>query len=650
MYLSRIIIKNYRSIKELNLTFTQGKNVIVGKNNSGKSNILKAINLILGDFYPAYHKTQNITEDDFYLRDTSEPIYIFCELTRDKDEELNFEEIYANCNGFFVEGEYKRKEWDAAYSEYYSQGETKEYSFSKYDLNFFWKELAALFSHSKEKNKAKSYYINGKAKSFRPFENEFEDKYKFAYAFKAEMNEAQKIEKDIRFLYCKNEKCNWVHAFGATIRNEILQCAVIQSFRNPSLDFKINNYNWYGKFLKKYVSQNYDEIKEAFEDLKDVTDKTFGVLTKEINDSNFNIAFPGTKLSFQCTPDSKEDIHKSVMLYVDDGFTSLITDKGSGIQSAVIIGLFDYYTRNYLHCSCSLLLVEEPELYLHPQGRRVISYRLDQYIDNGKNQVILTTHAPEFIASAHENLNLILVKKEKDSATTAMNTNFKDPKEKQILLKTENSEIYFADLVILVEGGEKYILESYSKLYGKEISTELKENWINDYNISIIDVGGKTEFIKYSKKLNELKIKNYILADFDYFFDGFQDILNNYADGKLKDSLNQIKSQIGYSKTESPKKKNILQWNDKGKFIEKCIDYFKKEKFGESTFYILEGDLEFYYTDLAKEKLSHIDGKERKPIYIASELVDDENKITTFVDCREYKELFDLIVKELPEV
>lgn len=49
MYISRVVIKNYRSIKDLVLNFNPGKNIIVGKNNSGKSNIIKAIDIVLGD-------------------------------------------------------------------------------------------------------------------------------------------------------------------------------------------------------------------------------------------------------------------------------------------------------------------------------------------------------------------------------------------------------------------------------------------------------------------------------------------------------------------------------------------------------------------------------------------------------------------------
>src|SRR5260370_35631133 len=46
-------------------------------------------------------------------------------------------------------------------------------------------------------------------------------------------------------------------------------------------------------------------------------------------------------------PDNPDDSCRKFRFvpYVDDGFKSLLTDEGSGIQSAVIIGLFSYCTK-----------------------------------------------------------------------------------------------------------------------------------------------------------------------------------------------------------------------------------------------------------------------------------------------------------------
>ncbi len=43
-----------------------------------------------------------------------------------------------------------------------------------------------------------------------------------------------------------------------------------------------------------------------------------------------------------------------------------------------------------------------------------------------------------------------------------------------IITKTENAEMYFADTIILVEGGEKYILKELFKIY--------KDDLFLDYN------------------------------------------------------------------------------------------------------------------------------------------------------------------------
>ena len=54
MYVSKLLIRNFRSIEKQSLDFKPGKNVLIGKNNSGKSNIVKALDLVLGEKHPVY--------------------------------------------------------------------------------------------------------------------------------------------------------------------------------------------------------------------------------------------------------------------------------------------------------------------------------------------------------------------------------------------------------------------------------------------------------------------------------------------------------------------------------------------------------------------------------------------------------------------
>jgi len=70
MRLEQFTVQNYRSIEEVKIFFPKDKPVIVfGPNNVGKSNILKAMELLLGERHPAYMDFQ---DSDYFFRDKKE--------------------------------------------------------------------------------------------------------------------------------------------------------------------------------------------------------------------------------------------------------------------------------------------------------------------------------------------------------------------------------------------------------------------------------------------------------------------------------------------------------------------------------------------------------------------------------------------------
>lgn len=72
MHISKVVIQNFRSIKYLEF-FPSNICALVGHNNAGKTNILSALNFLLGEIFPS---KRGIELSDFYQRDTSNPIYI----------------------------------------------------------------------------------------------------------------------------------------------------------------------------------------------------------------------------------------------------------------------------------------------------------------------------------------------------------------------------------------------------------------------------------------------------------------------------------------------------------------------------------------------------------------------------------------------
>lgn len=74
MRISRIDIRNFRSIKELSVNFPEkGLFVLVGPNNAGKSNFIRALNVILGD---GWVSGERLEDYDFYRRDRDNRIII----------------------------------------------------------------------------------------------------------------------------------------------------------------------------------------------------------------------------------------------------------------------------------------------------------------------------------------------------------------------------------------------------------------------------------------------------------------------------------------------------------------------------------------------------------------------------------------------
>ncbi|MDI6602547.1 MAG: AAA family ATPase [Patescibacteria group bacterium] len=70
--IKKLIIENFRSIKKVEINLGP-MNAFIGPNNAGKSNIMKALNLILGENYPS---VRSFEENDFYNYDKSNPIKI----------------------------------------------------------------------------------------------------------------------------------------------------------------------------------------------------------------------------------------------------------------------------------------------------------------------------------------------------------------------------------------------------------------------------------------------------------------------------------------------------------------------------------------------------------------------------------------------
>lgn len=115
MKLKHVVIKNFRSIRRLEFNFPDSNLlVLVGANNAGKSNIIRAVNNILG---PDWWNNERLESYDYYARDRQNEIFI--SLTFDTGENVRFEWdeekgeyrlfLYEGLRGRYLTKEFKAK-------------------------------------------------------------------------------------------------------------------------------------------------------------------------------------------------------------------------------------------------------------------------------------------------------------------------------------------------------------------------------------------------------------------------------------------------------------------------------------------------------------------------------------------------------------
>jgi predicted ATP-dependent endonuclease of OLD family len=93
MKIKRVQIKNWRSIRLVDF-YPEDICILVGANNAGKTNILSAINFLLGDRFPM---PANLDDSDYYGRDRDNHLHIRLTLDHPEVSRIDFdtEEHYA---------------------------------------------------------------------------------------------------------------------------------------------------------------------------------------------------------------------------------------------------------------------------------------------------------------------------------------------------------------------------------------------------------------------------------------------------------------------------------------------------------------------------------------------------------------------------
>ncbi len=164
--------------------------------------------------------------------------------------------------------------------------------------------------------------------------------------------------------------------------------------------------------------------------------------------------------------------------------------------------------KNYKHQSFTILAVEEPEAHLHPVLQRLI-YR--EVLHNSNTSVIFTSHST-YITSVTPLNSIVHVRRIEKASEIFSTVNLKiDLKEKADIeryIDAKRGEIYFGKGIILVEGiTEEYIVPA---------SAKLQETPLDDFGIVVCNIDS-TNFKPYVQLLNTLHIPWILFTDGDYY-------------------------------------------------------------------------------------------------------------------------------------
>ena len=517
MYLKKMQLYHFRNFDNTTIDFQDGVNIIVGPNNSGKSNLLCAINMMnsMGGSSGSLHDfNKNDITNNFNKYKTEPPVI---EITYYIEHTLslnNFDDGILRVKNFIV---------------YADDGKAVADSDGKYIINAEVKlryELDAKFL-SEYKSVMNSV---SNAKEFMLALEKVIQFYSWGY-----------YNTTSEKLIPKNEVSN------------IFSIDLIPADRQTGSTLPQTR-----KFIQQKIDENEDEI-ELKHKISDSINTDFGDVIATVKDSietdedAIGISNGHHKIIPNFAYDSSFEQYFEFLLQDDElGYDIPMTNNGLGYNNLIqIFGVIKFkIDQDY-----NILLIEEPEAHLHP----AMQYKLFQYLKSLKekaldgdgkgaikNQIFVTTHSPNISASADLD-DMICLYYQRDKHAGEFNVRainlktvfgkdeFKAAKEHLTkFLDVTRGDLLFTQKAILVEGlAEKLLMSAFAKKCGLDYETE--------YNhISVIEVGGVN--LNHFLPLflyNRNKVVCFRDCDFDYY----------EVDGK-ETHLTDVSSYATYLATE----------------------------------------------------------------------------------------------------
>ena len=412
MEIKYLSIKNFKSIRHMEISDIQNALILVGKNNTGKSSILHALRAVEGSYEISlddFNETMQNIEIGFILSITEEDLHIF------------------HKNG--IVSQYKK------YDLWKKDFESKLPSYKNEEITF-------TFIANKE---GKQRFYDGKRKHNKYIREIFPTIY-----FIGTNRNLKQIQDDLFMLQedslLKIMRTNCCMFDPVKPCTHCFQCIGLINQKSPK---ELNAFEAAKLFEYKLYEMNIDQFE------------------KRINES-FHKNGGFEDIIFSMNYDVDQMLQVNAEAYNKERDISISVERlGRGMKSIYMLSLLEAYVMDENSLS-SIILVEEPEMFLHPQLQKTASeilYRLAQ-----KKQVIFTTHSPHLLANFSSRQLCQIILDEDSYSVAKKKTNISSVLDD---LGYNASDLMNVDFVFIVEGKQdKYRLPLLLNHYYSEIYDE----------------------------------------------------------------------------------------------------------------------------------------------------------------------------------
>lgn len=553
MYISKICIHNYRNFNNFFMDFHKGLNVIIGANNSGKTGLLYAINLL--------SNPSTITTDDFNKNN----LILFKEKYRETAPQIVIE--YTIKHTIF-------------------ENDTEDESIIRL-LPFLG--IKDISDTRREVDGKVEYTITAVIKAQFSLDVKFLDEYITKVSGITEFNDYyavlnRYVDRHYSWNYTNGLSTTKAEAKDVT---SIFDLRLIDAERTSEEVRKETRreISWFMRDPEQ--AAKLDEFRRSTsQGLKDILSPSIDKLSELFEHENNEIGLKKGNVAISSDVDTKLSASDAYITNVKDtssGITLPLSHNGLGYNNLINIYMLIKLNEIRKGRDFRILCLEEPEAHLHP----AMQYKLFKYLrdldkaDKLNQQIFVTTHSSNISAVAGldnmfmlaYNRSLNPVDCEQQSLYTLFENETGERKAEKSdakkhltkFLDVTRSDMLFADKVIFVEGiAEKLLMPAFMNKC--KIPYE-------DEHISIVEIGGK-HFEHFIELFNGNAVKKKVLCitdkDFSWIKDEKLQTISDYT-AYIPTHIQKLRDRFSFSEFKVCTQKHYGRTFEDELFLENMI-------------------------------------------------------------------------------